>query len=80
MPVLLCLFLCWLIVSKTGAGNWVYLIGFFFGIGGSFMTAYKVWLAITGDKNNGGANDKEGRAKKKSDGDSERSIGFNDHL
>ena len=34
-PVLICLAVCWLIVSKTGAGGWVYIPGFFFGLGGS---------------------------------------------
>ena len=28
-PVLICLAVCWLIVSKTGAGGWVYIPGFF---------------------------------------------------
>lgn len=27
-PVLICLAVCWLIVSKTGAGGWVYIPGF----------------------------------------------------
>ena len=34
-PLLLCLALCWFIISKTGVGVWVYIPGFFFGMGGS---------------------------------------------
>lgn len=70
MPVLLCLFLCWLIVNKTGAGTWVYLIGFFFGLGGSVMTAYKVWHAVM-KKNNDNSDDNDDRQER---------IGFNEHL
>lgn len=44
-PLLLCIALCWLLVDKTGMGSWVYMIGFFFGLGGSAMTAYKFYLA-----------------------------------
>ena len=29
-PLLLCLALCWFIISKTGVGVWVYIPGFFF--------------------------------------------------
>ena len=32
-PLLLCLALCWFIISKTGVGVWVYIPGFFFGMG-----------------------------------------------
>ena len=45
-PVLICLAVCWLIVSKTGAGGWVYIPGFFFGLGGSGTVAYKFYLSI----------------------------------
>ena len=34
-PLLLCLALCWFIISKTGVGGWIYIPGFFFGMGGS---------------------------------------------
>ena len=45
-PVLICLAVCWLIVSKTGAGGWVYIPGFFFGLGVSGTVAYKFYLSI----------------------------------
>ena len=41
-PVLICLAVCWLIVSKTGAGGWVYIPG----LGGSGTVAYKFYLSI----------------------------------
>ncbi len=44
MPLLLCFFICYLLVSRLGAGQWVYIIGFILGLGASFMTAYKVYL------------------------------------
>ena len=45
-PILICLAVCWLIVSKTGVGGWVYIPGFFFGLGGSAMVAYKLYLSV----------------------------------
>lgn len=45
-PLLLCLVICWWISSKLGVGNWIYILGFFFGIGGSGMVAYKFYLKI----------------------------------
>ena len=42
-PLLLCLALCWFIISKTGVGVWVYIPGFFFGMGGSATVAYKFY-------------------------------------
>ena len=29
-PTLLCLAVCWLIVSRTGVGGWIFIPGFFF--------------------------------------------------
>lgn len=43
MPLLLCLAFCWYLNTKHNVGLWIYLIGFFFGIGSSFMTAYKFY-------------------------------------
>ena len=42
-PLLLCLALCWFIISKTGVGVWVYIPGFFFGMGGSAASTASVW-------------------------------------
>ena len=44
-PVLLCIGLCWFLCNRYQIGGWVYILGFFFGIGASFMTAYKFYLA-----------------------------------
>lgn len=45
-PLLLCLALCWFLNSYLGLGSWIYIPGFFFGLGGSGMTAYKFYLVI----------------------------------
>ena len=45
-PTLLCLEVCWLIVSRTGVGGWIFIPGFFFGLGGSGTVAYKFYLSI----------------------------------
>ena len=45
-PLLLCLALCWVITSRTGVGGWVYIPGFFFGMGGSATVAYKFYLSV----------------------------------
>lgn len=45
VPVLMCLGLCWLLTDRFGLGSWIYIPGFILGIGASFMTAYKVYLA-----------------------------------
>ena len=44
-PLLLCLGLCWWLCAKFGLGGWIYLTGFFFGLGGSGMVAYKLYLS-----------------------------------
>ena len=43
-PTLLCLAGCWLLVKHTGIGAWIYIFGFIFGLGSSFMVAYKLYL------------------------------------
>ena len=65
-PVLICLAVCWLIVSKTGAGGWVYIPGFFFGLGGSGTVAYKFIFLLT---------DSREREQKE-----ENKVSFNRHL
>lgn len=66
-PVLICLAVCWLIVSKTGAGGWVYIPGFFFGLGGSGTVAYKFYLSIN-------------RQQKKENKKKKNKVSFNKHL
>lgn len=46
-PTLICLGLCRWITSVTGVGGWIYIPGFFFGLGGSFMVAYRLYLSVT---------------------------------
>ena len=46
MPLLLCLLGCYLLTSRLGLGLWVYFPGFILGLGGSFMTAYKLWINV----------------------------------
>ncbi len=46
MPTLLCVGLCWFLCDRFAIGSWIYIPGFFFGLGASFMTAYKFYLAV----------------------------------
>lgn len=39
-------FLCSWLNSRFMIGGWIYIPGFIMGLGGSFMTAYKLYLAI----------------------------------
>jgi hypothetical protein len=45
-PLLMCLVLCWWLNTRIGLGSWVYILGFFFGLGGSGTVAYKLYLSI----------------------------------
>lgn len=45
-PLLLCLGLCWWSSTAGSLGGWIYLIGFFFGLGGSAMTAWKFYQSV----------------------------------
>ncbi len=46
-PLLVCLGICWWLSSRAGVGGWIYIPGFFLGLGGSGMVAYKFSLSIT---------------------------------
>ena len=46
MPLLMCLFACYLFVSKVSAPVWIYIPGFILGLGASMTTAYKVYLSV----------------------------------
>ncbi|MCD8153692.1 MAG: AtpZ/AtpI family protein [Clostridiales bacterium] len=65
-PVLLCLALCWWLTSCVGLGSWIYLPGFFFGLGGSGTFAYKFYLSVI-------------KKEKKEKTDREK-ISFNRHI
>lgn len=45
MPMLICIGICVFLTQKTSVGMWVYIPGFLFGLGSSFMTAYKFYIA-----------------------------------
>lgn len=47
-PLLMCLGICWLLCAKAGLGGWIYIPGFFFGMGGSGMVAWKLYVSVTG--------------------------------
>ena len=64
-PLLVCLAASWLLSARMGLGGWVYIPGFFFGMGGSAMVAYKHYLLTM----------KEEKKKKKKE-----RISFNRHL
>ena len=46
MPVLICMGACYLLTSRVGLGLWIYFPGLIFGLGSSFMTAYKLWIKV----------------------------------
>lgn len=66
-PLLLCLAACWWLTNSLGVGGWVYILGFFFGMGGSAMVAYKLYLSVTS---------RQTREKKKN----KTKVSFNRHL
>ena len=46
-PLLMCLGVCWLLCVKAGLGGWIFIPGFFFGMGGSGMVAWKLYVSGT---------------------------------
>lgn len=66
-PVFLCLALCWWLNIHMGVGAWVYIPGFFFGLGGSFTVAYKLYLKIMEEQ-------------KKEDKKKHKKVSFNRHV
>ena len=63
-PLILCIGISWYLDTHTGIGGWIYIVGFFFGLGGSGMFAYKTFKKVTG------------KTKKK---DNSKGISFNRH-
>ncbi|MCQ2496131.1 MAG: AtpZ/AtpI family protein [Lachnospiraceae bacterium] len=47
MPLLLCMLLCWFLTAKCDLGGWVFIPGLIFGLGGSFMSGYKIYKIET---------------------------------
>lgn len=64
-PLLLCLGVCVWLSQHMGMGGWIYIPGFFFGMGGSAMVAYKLYLRVT---------NRQKKEKKK------RKVSFNRHI
>lgn len=46
-PLLVCLGICGWLSIRMGIGGWIFIPGFFFGLGGSAMVAYKLYLGET---------------------------------
>lgn len=66
-PLLLCLFLCWWLCGYFGWGGWIYIPGFFFGLGGSGTVAYKLYLSET-------------RRDAKEKKENKKKVSFNRHM
>ena len=64
VPLLICLGICWWLSTRLGVGGWVYIPGFFLGLGGLVMTMYKFYLSVVGKQK------KEEKKKK---------VSFNEH-
>jgi len=69
MPLLICLAACWQLCERTGVGGWVFIPGFFLGIGGSGMTGYKFYRSVMS---------REKRKKEKEE--KKERVAFNRHL
>lgn len=46
IPPILCMGACYYLVSRYSLSLWIYIPGLLFGLGASFMTAYKVYLRV----------------------------------
>ncbi|MDO4632829.1 MAG: AtpZ/AtpI family protein [Eubacteriales bacterium] len=46
-PLLLCIGICWWLNNSAGLGSWIYIPGFFLGLGSSFTVAWRFYQAIT---------------------------------
>lgn len=46
-PLLVCLGICWWLSVHMGAGSWIFIPGFFFGMGSSGMVAYKFYQSVS---------------------------------
>ena len=65
-PLLLCLGICWWLVNHFGLGGWIFIPGFFFGLGGSGTVAWKFYKAQIG-------------AEKKEEESRKDKVSFNRH-
>ncbi len=46
MPMLLCIALCYYLTTHWNIPGWIYIPGIFFGLGGSFASAYKFYRLV----------------------------------
>ncbi|MFR9073809.1 MAG: AtpZ/AtpI family protein [Blautia sp.] len=65
-PLFLCLALCWWLCDRFSVGTWIYLIGFFFGIGGGAVTAWKFGQSVLRHQKR--SRDGAGRKKEEKEG------------
>ena len=49
MPLLICVVGCYYICAHFSVGGWIYIVGFFFGLGGSATVGWKVYKAVLKD-------------------------------
>ena len=49
-PTLLCLVICYLLTTRLHLGAWIFIPGFFFGLGGSAMVGWKFYLQTVKDQ------------------------------
>lgn len=66
-PLLLCFAGCWWLVAETGVGGWIYILGFFLGMGGSVTVAYKFYLSTV-------------KHQKKEEKKKKQKVSFNRHI
>ena len=69
VPIVLCLLLCWWLTASVGIGLWMYIPGFFFGLGGSVTVAYKFYLSF-----------KRQEEKKEVEEQKKKRVSYNRHL
>lgn len=50
MPLLLCLGGCWWLTTHMGVGLWIYLVGFFLGLGSGFTNAWQFYKVTIRDR------------------------------
>lgn len=62
-PLLLCVGICWWLTSKLGVGGWVFIPGFFFGLGGSFSFALRVYRMVMREDTKDGSGDRNDRRR-----------------
>lgn len=64
-PLLMCLGICMWLSQRMDIGGWIYIPAFFFGLGGSGMVGYKLYLSV------------QNRHKKE---EKKKKVSFNKHL